>query len=506
MTWSIDPKENRAYAEGEVGKIRWEAAGWLQGVGLDIGCGAWKVVPHAIGVDRGIGHRGNIDGDVTRLLFADASMDFVFSSHCLEHIEDHQAALAEWWRVLKPGAHLVLYLPHKELYPNIGTKGANPAHKHDFLPEDIVRAMQAVAPDWVLRENQERAEGDECSFFQVYTKRKPGAGQGAALEESDPAKRAIAVRFGGFGDALVAASTFPHLKAEGWHLTVYTSEKGAEVLKHDPHVDRVVIHDALHLTQGELRAFAKYLRTRCARFVDFGESFECLLLANPNRPNWHWPHAMRNRYLGGNYLEAAHEVASVPQEYRQRFYESDAERIAARKWRCDKRHLVALAACGTGVNKFWPHVFEYAGRLVQRNPELHIVVLGDLKGARFFEHPQLHAIGERWGVRMALAVAKHADLVIGQETGILNAVALEPMPKLVLLSHSSDENLTKHWVNATPLTGEVTCYPCHRLHGDWNGCRKDPDTQLAACQAAIKPMPVVELTERLLRLGERAAA
>jgi ADP-heptose:LPS heptosyltransferase len=62
------------------------------------------------------------------------------------------------------------------------------------------------------------------------------------------------LRYGGYGDVLVAGSTFPHLKAEGWHLTVYTGDKGREVLRHDPHVDRVVSHDVLELRKRRARA------------------------------------------------------------------------------------------------------------------------------------------------------------------------------------------------------------------------------------------------------------
>ena len=53
-------------------------------------------------------------------LFASQSMDFVFSSHLLEHIEDAGAALKEWWRVIKHNGYLVLYLPDDELYPKMG--------------------------------------------------------------------------------------------------------------------------------------------------------------------------------------------------------------------------------------------------------------------------------------------------------------------------------------------------------------------------------------------------
>src|ERR1039457_4202089 len=39
--------------------------------------------------------------DGVRLPFPDASQDAVHSCHCLEHIPDYRATLAEWFRVLK---------------------------------------------------------------------------------------------------------------------------------------------------------------------------------------------------------------------------------------------------------------------------------------------------------------------------------------------------------------------------------------------------------------------
>lgn len=42
---------------------------------------------------------------------ADASYDFVISSHCLEHTANPLAALREWRRTVRPGGHLVLLLP-----------------------------------------------------------------------------------------------------------------------------------------------------------------------------------------------------------------------------------------------------------------------------------------------------------------------------------------------------------------------------------------------------------
>lgn len=504
MTWSADPKKNRAYARGETCKIRWETIAYTQGRGLDIGCGREKLWRTSIGIDAGQG-AANLNGPADALLFADASMDYVYSSHCLEDLKDHKQALREWWRVLKVGGYLVLYLPHRDLYPNIGTAHANPAHQHDFVPEDIVQAMRAVASAWRLEENQTRGEGDEYSFLLVFRKLVAGTGQFSFIPGPLEQKRCTVIRYGGFGDALVAASTFPHLKTQGYHLTVITSDKGEEALRHDPHIDRLIAQDIKHLPYGELRECWNYLRGRCDKFVNFSETFEGMLLTNPVRPNFWWPHAMRQKYLDLPYLELAHDVAQVPQDYRQAFYPTETETLLASSWAAVRRPLAVVAASGSGVNKFWPGIFELAWRLAEAG--VHVAVVADLRGGSFVAHERIHVIGETWPVREAYALAQSADLVIGPETGLLNAVAMEAVPKIVLLSHSSANNLTRFWANTHPLSGDVPCFPCHRLHHDWRGCRRDAQTDCAACQAAIKPQTVLAWALKLLAAKlEKAAA
>jgi SAM-dependent methyltransferase len=47
---------------------------------------------------------------------ADASFDFLYSSHCLEHLRDPVEALNNWVRIVKPGGHLVVQVPDEDLY------------------------------------------------------------------------------------------------------------------------------------------------------------------------------------------------------------------------------------------------------------------------------------------------------------------------------------------------------------------------------------------------------
>jgi SAM-dependent methyltransferase len=44
------------------------------------------------------------------------TFDFVHSSHCLEHLNDPVQGISNWFRILKPGGHLVVTVPEEDLY------------------------------------------------------------------------------------------------------------------------------------------------------------------------------------------------------------------------------------------------------------------------------------------------------------------------------------------------------------------------------------------------------
>ncbi len=57
------------------------------------------------------------DGDAQFLKgVADGSLDFVHSSHCLEHLVDPAEGLRNWFRVVRDGGYLVITVPDEDLY------------------------------------------------------------------------------------------------------------------------------------------------------------------------------------------------------------------------------------------------------------------------------------------------------------------------------------------------------------------------------------------------------
>ena len=118
---------------------------------------------------------------------------------------------------------------------------------------------------------------------------------------------------------------------------------------------------------------------------------------------------------------------------------------------------------------------------------MSVVVLGDTPGKPLVAtSPRVRLIGKTWSMRAALAFAQLADVVVGTESAIVNAVSFEPMLKLVLLSHSSQDNLTRDWPETISYsTKGLACHPCHRIHQTMDFCTQDGKTLAAACQASV---------------------
>ncbi len=476
-----DPQGN------ESGKVKWAIVPYTQGQGLDLGCGPNKAFPHFIGVDNytdtrlfGIQMQPDVTSDVTKLdVFSDESMDFVYSSHTLEHIQDHHAALIEWWRVIKPGGYLILYLPHKDFYPNVGTEGANPDHKHDFLPDDIIQTMKMLRvahSGWNLLVNENRSEGMEYSFLQVYQKR---ADKVHIYQETLVQKRACVVRYGGFGDMIQASYILPALKREGYHVTVMTTPKGQDIIKHDPHVDAWILQGKDQVPNDQLGPYWDEWKRHFDRWINLCESVEGTFLAMPGRPLHYWPKAARHAVLDRNYFEMTAKIAGVPFEPVGKFYETPEEREVTTKnlSQLPGKFVILFVMSGSAVHKAWIHMDQFIAKVLVGMPSAQFITVGDadcaILEAGWAEEDRVTKLSGRINIRETMALAKQCQVVFGPETGVLNAVANEDNMKIVMLSHSSEENLTKHWKHTQALSSKTAaCYPCHQLHYNWDHCAK----------------------------------
>lgn len=132
---------------------------YCQGEGLDIGYGSDPITPDCSGWDLRNGDAQYLDG------IEDESFDYVYSSHCLEHMSDVRIALRNWFRVVREGGYLLLAVPHRDLYEKKSRLPSrwNGDHKHMFL------IGKSELPDTldIVEEIKESISGYDIKYIKV---------------------------------------------------------------------------------------------------------------------------------------------------------------------------------------------------------------------------------------------------------------------------------------------------------------------------------------------------
>ena len=126
--------------------------GYLNGVGVDIGCGRRTPVPWAITLDKDHPD-ADLKGDGAVLPFESGSLDWVLSCHSLEHFEDVVGVLTEWTRVLKPLGFLCLIHPDRRGVPLKGSPHADPDHKGEYWHDELAEIALLVPSLHLISKN-----------------------------------------------------------------------------------------------------------------------------------------------------------------------------------------------------------------------------------------------------------------------------------------------------------------------------------------------------------------
>lgn len=126
------------------------------GKGLDIGCGDWPL-EGAVGID--------VKKGCDAMALPEETYDYIFSSHCLEHLENPIAALKHWKDRMRPGGVLFLYLPHPDMeywLPQNCTK-----HLHSWAPATMAQIVRDLGFSDVLHSERDMAWGFAVVGFNV---------------------------------------------------------------------------------------------------------------------------------------------------------------------------------------------------------------------------------------------------------------------------------------------------------------------------------------------------
>jgi SAM-dependent methyltransferase len=140
---------NRRGIVGETSKShdRRVREGWMEKYapshmsGLDIGCGNDPLNDTFRRWDNGTGISAKDfnDSDAQEMEgVSNGIYHTVYASHLLEHIRFPSKAVARWYELVRPGGHLIICVPHRDMYEKkrVLPSRWNHDHKHFFLPDE----------------------------------------------------------------------------------------------------------------------------------------------------------------------------------------------------------------------------------------------------------------------------------------------------------------------------------------------------------------------------------
>lgn len=468
----------------ETAKCRFHVASFLRGRGIDLGCGNEKIAPDALGVDL-YGEEADIRLDLgapdSLAMFADGGFDYVYSSHCLEDFKETRVILEQWWRLVRPGGHLILYGPDPDYYPHKDTAGANPSHKVDLHGGQVWEILKGLGSASLVHLSRHN-ETNEYSWLLVVRKttalraralemlhRFSGDTRGVIAKRKRTRKDCVLIRYGAIGDMLWLTPALKLLKKDGWNITLNCWDYSAQVLKENPNIDHLLVQGRDVVPNAQLPEYWEVMANEFDRVINFSGSVEGTLLKQEGKEEFDWPQKRRHKQCNFNYQDATMARAG----YREvkgcipELHFTDAEHQMARAFRTahDGKFVILWSLSGSSFHKVYPWTEYVAQDICRKHRDVRIVTVGD-DMCRILEwsNSQTFKKSGVFTIRQSMILTGYVDLVIGTETGILNAASAYDTPKLIFLSHSSVENLTKYWKNCTPLYArDCKCQPCHRL-------------------------------------------
>ena len=491
--------------------VLYRSAAYLRGKGVSYGGTIFPQAAWADGVySLSFGPTGQAV-DKSLEVIEDASLDHLYLGPALEMLQEIEGFFRQALRKLKVGGHLVVYT-------KLGQQGHG---LQEFSPQ---RLSALVEPNgkWQLKVEEERDGGS----LQIWKRLEGRRGIVGMVSKPTDAKRVCVARYGAFGDAIIISPLLRKLKADGWHVTLNINPYCKDVFQFNPHIDNLLIQEREVIPNNQLMKYWRFWAGEYDKYINLSESLEGELLIVEGRQAFFTHKSWRHEKCNENYYDYVFKRAGFIDvqtglvqadclgQVGEIYFSAAEERRAMEFFRPLKDvFTVVWALNGSSHHKVYPLMEATLTEWFKRHPDSKVLTVGDYMAKLLeFEHPQLLPKAGEWKIRESLLATKYASLVIGPETAITNASGCFETPKIVLLSHSTKENLTKYFKNdfsLEPSQDLAPCYPCHQLHYTKESCPEgtvvDKETSEALgkapiCTLAISPQRLLGQMEKVYEL------
>jgi ADP-heptose:LPS heptosyltransferase len=317
-------------------------------------------------------------------------------------------------------------------------------------------------------------------------------------------KRALVIRLGAIGDMIVITPVLPVLKQDGYKVIMQTNKRGKRLVLHNPYIDEWLYHDESMPADAKLWQYWAELSKNYDKTINYTHSIEVAFAKKVNYVGPKFLLEKRNNECNINFYDFALTMAGYPhiQGRRGEIYFSKVEKRFARKIRDNYKNkfLIVWVMAGSAWHKIYPYSELVAQMFMEKyGDNTQIVTIGDeiIKLIEFMSVPNVLK------TRTA-AVIEQADLIIGPDTGAMHIAGCFNVPKILLCTAHTPENLSKHWLNCINLEPEnCYCHPCHRMATQPDECPADEDykvdnmlgVRMPICITRIKPHRVLNAME-----------
>lgn len=443
-----------------------------------------------------VGHDAVGGIDQTLGLIGEQSLDHLLITPMIEAVDDPELLLREGRGKLKYGGHLVVLVDLES-----ERQGVRVFHEKRFY-ESL-----ATIGRWKLKDLHVQNGQMLVILKKIVGKR------GIELPPATTGRKACIARYGALGDAIIMTPLIRALAEDGYQVTVVTSRYALPVLENNPFISNLLIQEREMIPNQFLGQYWNFWEGKYDKFINLSESIEGDLLQVEGRKEFFTPKAYRHQISNKNYYDYTLSRGGYTVEFPLgELYFTNAEERRAKEvfGPLSKNFVILWALNGSSHHKVYPLMETAMISWLGDHPDTRLITTGDYTAKLLeFDHHQLIPRSGDWSVRESLIAAKYADLVVGPETMMINAAGCFPTPKIVLLSHSTKENLTKHFQNDYSLEPDqiiAPCYPCHQLHYTKESCviGEVMDTitggtlgQAPICSVAIKPQVLLNQIDQV---------
>ena len=316
-------------------------------------------------------------------------------------------------------------------------------------------------------------------------------------------KKALISRFGAFGDQ-IHCSHIPRLlkEREGFdHVTFQYNYKGSLIHKHNPFIDEHIIFEPslppiydypVSFLQKRLKYIAE--EGKFDKLIDLQNTLEVGYIAMENMSEYYTDdHYRRSRYGNLNYYDVTTIAAGYPQHvgmvgelHFTDYEEGFVQRLFEERYQ--DKFVILINLSGSGKQKYFIDAELIIKTFLARHPDAVCITNGDEdcrkvldfhgeriinRAGNFNSDKALDAEGpEGYPFRQSMLMAKHADLVIGYESGVMVAATLLGAPTIQLMTTASIKNHGGDFPNDYSLQSPLKCSPCQKGPYHYIGCPK----------------------------------